>query len=96
MERNRVEVTQTTLRIIMKIVVFILVICLFFLGCEQHFTGSVEVVNEDGKLKSLSVKFPSDTMINKKEDAEKLIQVLESFIETIQAAKERALEENSL
>ena len=73
-----------------------LLFILLLVGCEQHFIGSVEVVNEDGKLKSLSVKFPSDTIINKKEDAEKLIQVLESFIETIQAAKERALEENSL
>ncbi len=74
------------------IVLFLLILT----GCEQHFTGSVEIVNQDGKLKSLSVKFPSDIIIEKKEDAEKLVQVLESFIETIQTAKERALEEKSL
>lgn len=77
----------------------ILVFCLLFCaGCEfdnkKHFEGSVEVQNVDGETKSLSINFPSDTTISNKDEAERLVQVLESFIEMIQTAKERAFQEN--
>lgn len=69
----------------------LLLCCLLLTGCEQHFSGKVTITSRDGKLEQLEIQFPEDTTVKTKEDADKLVQTLESFIELIESAKERAL-----